>query len=167
MRAALTAERLREALAYCPDTGEFRWRIAKKGTRGLNSVAGNRHHDGYVMICLDYHKHLAHRLVWLYVHGCWPAKCIDHINCDRSDNRLVNLREATPQQNKYNQLRRDRNTTGFKGVQPALGNTAGWRFVIGHNGESIHLGTFNTAEEAAAAYIGAARVLAREFARAA
>lgn len=67
------------------------------------SVAGHSDRSrGYVDIRIDAKKYKAHRLAWLYVHGRWPEKLIDHINGVKTDNRLINLREASAAENAMN-----------------------------------------------------------------
>jgi len=56
-------------------------------------MAGSVHSTGYVRIGVDGGKYTAHCLAWLYTHGVWPSDQIDHINGNRSDNRIANLRE--------------------------------------------------------------------------
>lgn len=114
MRADLTAERLRETLSYSPETGAFAWR--RKPANAKRADAGCRASSGYVLIRIDDVLYKAHRLAWLYVHGEWPSKFIDHINRDKSDNRIVNLRIATRTQNTHNVGMFSSNTSGFKGV---------------------------------------------------
>lgn len=101
--AALSHAFLLSVLAYDPATGIFRWRT-KRGPNG-----DPHRHAGYVMadigyrlIHLNYKKYLAHRLAWFYVHGEWPEHEIDHINRDRADNRISNLRLATRTLNSWN-----------------------------------------------------------------
>ena len=114
---------------------------------------------GYIVVRVDLVLHQAHRLAWLYVHGSWPVDQIDHINCDPSDNRICNLREATPAQNQANT--RSYAKSGFKGVRK---NFSKWNAYIG--GRTFkHLGSFDTPEEANAAYLTAARARSGEFAR--
>jgi phospholipid N-methyltransferase len=82
----LTQERLKELLIYNPDTGVFTHKILRRG-RARGSVAGCRHHTGYIFIQLDEKKHLAHRLAFLYMTGALPANHTDHINGIEHDNR--------------------------------------------------------------------------------
>lgn len=103
----ITQARLKNLLHYDPDTGVFTWRQdgAKHRT---GDVAGWRCKDGYTLVCLDYRIYRTHRLAWLYAHGVFPDYHIDHINGIRTDNRILNIRPATPAQNQQNQkLRRD------------------------------------------------------------
>jgi HNH endonuclease len=113
----ITAERLRELLHYDPNTGEFRWRMAKKGTYA-GAVAGryNTDGDGYRQIGINRRLYKKHRLAWFYMTGAWPRHEIDHINGDRGDNRFCNLREATASENRRNMRKRVNNTSGYKGV---------------------------------------------------
>jgi hypothetical protein len=88
----LAAERLRERLRYDGGTGVFTRRVGSGHARA-GEIAGSVHSTGYVRIGIDGGKYTAHRLAWLYVHGVWPSDQIDHINRNRSDNRIANLRE--------------------------------------------------------------------------
>lgn len=107
-----------------------------------------------------------HRLVWLYVHGHMPQQ-IDHINGDRSDNRLCNLREATQSLNNANSARRSNNTSGSKGVCWNSKRNC-WQAHIKPPGQKrVYLGRFDKFEDAAAAYERAATVYFGEYARAA
>lgn len=164
----LTADRLREVLDYSPETGVFKWRDRPKRTRrGGNSApvgseAGSTGGQLYRLIAVDGRRYWAHRLVWVHVYGEWPCKEIDHINGNGHDNRLNNLRQATRTENRRNSRLPRNNTTGLKGVhQKRKSFVAG----IGNNGKYRYLGTFDTPEEAHAAYCKAARELHGEFAR--
>jgi HNH endonuclease/AP2 domain len=155
----LSAERLREALDYRPETGLFYWRVSH-GSASTGLQAGTQHDCGYSRICVDGVRYYAHSLAWLHVYGEYPIGEIDHKNRNPADNRIANLRQCSHAQNMCNATRR--NPSGFKGVSRARSK---WRATIGVNGRSIHLGTFSTPEEAAAAYDKAARLYHREFAR--
>ena len=152
----LTAERLRGALHYDPATGQFTWLSA--GSRRAGKVAGGDggglHYEGYWVIHVDGRSYRAHRLAWLYTHGEWPAEQIDPINGDRADNRIVNLREATNRENQQNRAKRADNTSGYMGVswQKIPGK---WQAQIMKAGRKYHLGRYDTAEEAHAAYLAA------------
>jgi HNH endonuclease len=148
----LTPERLKELLAYNESTGNFTWRVKRKG-RKLDGFAGSKTVMGYISIGIDGVDYFAHRLAWMYVHGAWPINHIDHINGIRSDNRIANLRDCTPSINMQNQRKaKSSSKTGLLGASPHHG-----KFIarITVNKKHLHLGLFVTAEEAHAAYIAA------------
>jgi hypothetical protein len=149
---------LRELLHYDPETGIF---IRRKtaGPSRSGQVAGGHSAGGYPVIMIDRRNYMAHRLAWLYVHGRHPTGVVDHINGDRADNRIANLRECSRLENARNQ--RGRASSGLKGAY--FGRR--WQSRIQVNGRTYYLGCFPTAEEAAKAYDEAARRLHGEFAR--
>lgn len=151
---APTTESVRSQLAYDAATGIFTWLITRAGCRA-GTVAGWARADGYTQICIDGKRYRAHRLAWLYSHGEWPTGDIDHLNGDRSDNRLENLRDVSRFVNAQN-LRRGRrdNRSGLLGVSPN-GNL--WRATIQVNRRQLFLGNFRTPEEASTAYVAAKR----------
>ena len=151
--APLTAARLRELLSYDPETGVFRRKTSAGGV-AIGSIAGNDDWNGYRRIRVHPHSHMAHRLAWLYVHGEWPKHEIDHINGVRDDNRIANLREATPAENQQNRARSRNNKSGFTGVSWHRQSNK-WRAKIKVNRKVIWLGGFPDPESAAAAYAAA------------
>jgi len=164
----LTQERLKEALQYDPDTGVFIWISKPLGIKGngirLGSVAGSLKEDGYIRIGIDGEYFYANRLAWLYLYGEFPEAEVDHANGVRSDNRKTNLRLANIQQNRRNTKRNSLNTSGYKGVHFSKAAKK-WLATIFLNGKNRHLGCFETAEVAAAAYRKAAAFHFGEFAR--
>lgn len=160
MASDLTAERLREVLHYDPETGVFTWRIDtnRRGDHGnAGGRAGGLDAKGYVRITVDGCSVRAHRLAVLYVTGSKAPGMVDHINGDRTDNRWANLRIATPSGNAQNRRRATTgSTSGLLGAHRARQR---WRAHIGIDGRNIHLGTYDTAAEAHAAYVRAKRVL--------
>ena len=112
----LTQERLNEVLDYDPDTGVFVWRKTRNSRCVKGCVAGSINRDGYIRISIDYTKHRAHRLAWLYVYGEWPLGIIDHINQNKIDNRIDKLRDVTDQQSQMNSPLQSNNTSGVVGV---------------------------------------------------
>lgn len=148
----LTAQRLRELLHYDPDSGLFTWRIAvRHSAKKAGDTAGCVVKDGYVVVGVDSHYHKAHRLAWLYSHGVWPAGDIDHMNGNRSDNRLCNLRDASKSMNAQNvHGASKRSKSGLLGVRK-FGKK--WRTAIMIDGRVKHLGTFESAEIAHEAYL--------------
>lgn len=114
--ASLTAARLREVVDYDPTTGVFRWKEKKKGWRVVGAVAGTSFPNGYRFIGIEGYRFLGHRLAWLYATGEWPKDEIDHINGDKSDNRIANLRPVTRQQNNWNGAVRAQSTSGHRHI---------------------------------------------------
>lgn len=161
----LTAERLRELLTYDPETGEFRWRVAQSNV-AAGCSAGGIHCKGYWQISVDDRRYLGHRLAWLYMTGEWPAEQIDHIDCDKRNNRWTNLRAATNQQNNWNKGPQRNCKSGIKGVHWRAKESK-WVAYIKVGGKNRRLGNFLSKEDAAKAYAAAARELCGDFARAA
>lgn len=149
-RPELTAEKLRELLHYDPETGIFTWRVSAANSVKVGDVAGCSNGNGYLRLRLQSRLYHAHRLAWLYVYGEWPKGQIDHINRDRSDNRISNLREVTNKQNAQNSSKPSNNTSGHPGVY-WYKQSSKWQAKITHNQKHIHLGCFATIEDAIAA----------------
>jgi hypothetical protein len=170
----LDAEAVRQLLEYDPTTGEFTWIKREGDTRGVHiwntrfagKMAGRISSYGYREIAISSRLYKAHRLAWIYMTGEWPTDQIDHIDGDRLNNRLVNLRPATREQNAHNCRRHRDNKTGFKGVA-FYKPTGKFHAVIASYGKKFSLGYFPTPEDAHAAYCIAAKRLHGEFARAA
>lgn len=158
----ITPERLRDLLDYEPETGIFRWKVATGRTRP-GKIAGTQNSDGYISICIDRYPYRAHRLAWAWVTGLWPAEDIDHINGQRSDNRFANLREATHWQNMHNMGARKRKDPSLPtGVTLKHGR---YHARIRVDGQVMLLGSYETKDEASAAYQDAAKLYAGDFAR--
>jgi hypothetical protein len=147
-------QHLIDSLAYSPRTGLFRWLTSPTHSVALGSRAGGTRPDGYVIISLSGKRHYAHRLAFLFMEGRIP-KNVDHIDGNPNNNRWINLRETTHQENMQN-LRgpKSHNRSGFLGVH-RRGNR--FRAIIVFNKRSIYLGSFRTGEEAEAAHIAAKR----------
>lgn len=105
---------------------------------------------------------LAHRVAWAVHYGEWPEKDIDHINQDKGDNRICNLRLATDQENLRNIPKFSTNTSGYKGVS-LIKKTGKWNARISTGSEYKSLGNFDTPEDANEAYIDAAKRYHGEF----
>lgn len=148
-------------LSYDERTGVFTWKNGSfKGQK-----AGNSHHTGYTYIWLKITRRLygAHRLAWLFKYGTWPTYFIDHINNRRDDNRIVNLRECSLEQNSHNRILGRDSTSGYKGVsfhKP----TGKWQASISVGNRQRYLGLFTSREEAAKTYQETCRNLRGEFA---
>lgn len=134
----LTPERVRELVVY--RDGKLFWRNPTSNMKrsALGAKAG---HGGRLQTSIEGSAHYIHRLVWVYHHGYWPTKQIDHINGDKLDNRIENLREVTNGENAQNRKVRGVSFDHRKVERP-------WRARIMVNGRSISLGYFDTEQEA-------------------
>ena len=155
MACDLSQEQLKHYLDYDPETGAMRRRVATSNRVKVGDVAGSvMKPAGYRAVCVGGRSYYEHRLAWLYVHGEWPKRQIDHINGCKSDNGIENLREATPAQNQQNARTRADNRSGLAGA--CFDSRRGkWVSGIKVNGVRKHLGSFSTPEEAHAAYVQA------------
>jgi len=159
----ITVEEARQLFSYNPNTGDLTWRVNRGARARAGNAAGWENGEGYLRTSVNRKRYLTHRLAWLVHYGSWPQDFIDHINGDRSDNRLVNLREASRAENGRNRGANRNNTSGYKGVSWHKSSRRWVANVYGEAGNR-HLGCFNTPEEAHAAYCAAAAELYGEFA---
>ena len=147
----LTQERLKSVFNYNAETGVFTNKV-RRANRHIGEVAGSINGLGYCKISVDGKQYLGHRLAWLYVYGKMPEQ-IDHINCNRFDNRIINLRECNDALNHQNIRDAHKDSkTGKLGVY--LLPSGKFRARITVLGQSKHIGCFNTKEEAYIAYLG-------------
>lgn len=156
----MTAEQARALFHYDPSTGFLYWKESGKGRRAdrrAGCLPSKR--DGYSRTTYAGEQYLAHRLIWLVVYGAWPADQVDHINGDRGDNRLANLRGATNTTNAQNLHRANKNNrTGLLGTS-VDSLTGKYRASISAEGKTIYLGLYLTPEEAHSAYKQAKRLI--------
>jgi hypothetical protein len=157
-----TREYLASLFSYDPESGL----ITRLVTRGYQALAGGvvgcPHNQGYFILLVD-RKHLyAHRLAYFLHTGEIPPE-LDHNDGDKQNNKFSNLRPATRSQNNHNVPLLKNNTSGFKGVtyERARGK---FRAKLQVSSRRIHLGYFDTAEDAARVYDKAAVEAAGEFA---
>jgi hypothetical protein len=167
----------RKYLAECfvyTRTGELRWKRRPRthfpkekewrrwNSRYAGTQAGALKPDGYRDIGIDGVLHKAHRIVWKLVRDKEPPEFLDHIDGDRDNNRLGNLRPANRTQQKWNSHLYKNNLSGRRGVSPR-----GAKYIarIRVHGILVHLGTFKSIAAAAAAYEAVARKLHRGFYR--
>jgi hypothetical protein len=153
-KETLTAERLREVVSYDPVTGSWTW-LEKVSTKVVvGAPAGSLKPNRYWALGLFGERYACHRLAYLYMTGEWPARDIDHVNGNPSDNRWENLRECSHAENHQNRNAR----TAHPGVgwHKLRGR---WRASIGVGGKQVHLGLFDRVEDAIAAREAAKRTL--------
>lgn len=150
----ITQSDLKSIAHYDEQTGIFT-RLTAAGGFHIGTPMGKTDTYGYRQLTIRGSSYLAHRTAWLYVYGEWPTDEIDHIDGDRSNNAISNLRIVQRKGNNQN-IKRSRvtNTIGVLGV-----SRSGKKFIarINTEGSQIHLGTFNTPEEAHDAYLQAKR----------
>jgi len=157
-RQDLTADYLRSVLHYDPETGVFTW-LASASNRVKPGAKAGWLSDGYREISVCGRNRRAHRLAWLYVYGVWPSQDIDHLDGNRSNNAIANLRDVSRGVNTQNQrTARPRNQSGYLGVAPT-GTAGRWSAQIHIAGKKHHLGCYGSPEEAHAAYVAGKRRL--------
>lgn len=150
-------ERLRELFDYDESSGLLYWRAKTNRRTVVGSVAGCADGRGYVKVGVDGCKLQAHRVVWAYCTGAWPEREIDHIDGDRSNNRIANLRDVSASVNRQNQRSpQKRNKVGLLGVSRKRNR---FRSAIEIDGAHVALGSYATKEQAHAAYLEAKRKL--------
>lgn len=153
----VTPERLHSLLKYDTETGDFTWRQTRSRGAMAGSTAGCPRPDGYIKIKVDGVNYLAHRLVWLYVHGKWPTGEIDHKDEDKSNNCLRNLQDGSRSQNQHNQSAPMVDaSSGYRGVSACSGK---YRARIKVDGVTHALGYFDSPEAAHMAYMKAKKQL--------
>jgi hypothetical protein len=138
--------------------GKLIWKVDRSDKVKKGKVAGCLRINGYTSIHFNKKTYLAHRLIFIYHYNYIP-KFIDHINNNRSDNRIENLRECSMKQNMFNRVKYGNHK--YKGVYK-IGNK--YKVQIMDNGNLKYLGLFNNEDEAALIYNNYAQKLFGEFA---
>lgn len=145
----LDQDKINKHLYYDADTGILYW---KETHLRVNRLVGTKwgtypKNGGYVSGSFFGVKCRAHQLVFVLHHGYLPEKCIDHINGNKQDNRIENLREFSYACNRINCTNNSTNTTGVVGViyVKAYKN---WKAAIKINDKRYHIGTATSFDEA-------------------
>lgn len=143
---------LRSRLRYDAETGKLfwlhsdamppHWNGRRAGTEAFTYVGS----DGYKIGTISYKGMKAHRVIWALIHGEWPEQ-IDHIDHNRSNNRIENLRAACPKENAKNLSMLKRNTSGVTGVRWAKRDKK-WQARISVRKRDVFLGNFLKFEDA-------------------
>ena len=142
----MTQEKLKSTLHYNPDNGIFT-RLVNNKRYKVGDTYNALNGSGYITITIDQKRYLSHRLAFLYMNGSLPKKQVDHINHIRDDNRWSNLRLVSHVDNSKNTKKRCDNSSNICGVN-LYKRTGKWTAYINHDKKRIHLGTFDTKEEA-------------------
>jgi hypothetical protein len=139
---------------YCED-GRLLWaeNYGPRARKGCEVGSTDTH--GYRQVNIDGSMVLVHRVIWYMHHGTFPEQ-VDHINRDRRDNRIENLRASNNTLNTQNSGIRKDNKSGTPGVH--LGKDGKWRVRIRVNGKRIHLGSYHNLNEASSKYMEAKKI---------
>ena len=141
----LTVDLLNELFEYGKETGKLYWKVARQ--RGnVGDEVGCDNGRGYLVTRINNKNYRLHRVIFLMHKGYLP-KTLDHVNGDRADNRIENLRAVTRSQNQHNRKLNKNNTSGYKGVS-FNARLKLWKASICLEGKRIHLGCYKTPEEA-------------------
>lgn len=151
--SSLSHEELLSRVVYDGATGKF-------FDRKTGKSIGHYREDGYVSLCIRYRKLSAHRVAWFYHYGVWPKDQIDHINLNKQDNRICNLRECDHTGNQRNRVYKKKNKSGFRGVFLGRGY---YRAMARDGKKQIYLGQRKTPEEAYELYKAFVNKEHREF----
>ena len=142
--------------------GRLYWR-ANSGATKAGKLAGHVKSNGYTSIRIHNREYKAHRIIYLLHHGLLP-EYVDHIDGNRSNNKIKNLRPATTSQNNWNSKRPCKNTSGLKGVC-WYRRYQKWFARVQINGRQLHLGYFKNVEDAEAAVRNARELHHGEYAK--
>ena len=148
----ITAEHIRQAIDYNQLTGVLTRKTGPKA--GLPT--GTLSKDGYLIVRILGTNVYAHRIAWLHLHGRWPVQFIDHIDGNKTNNCISNLRECSTSQNAQNKKRHSNNTTGFIGV---CKTKTGFLAQLTVKGKKRFVAYCSTAEEAFEKYTEAKKRL--------
>lgn len=182
-RVLPSVELLRKILRYDPESGQLFWKPRDADTFNATPARCAEHTKnlwnaqfsgaeaftalnttGYRQGSIRSKLYMAHHVAWAIYHGKQAEGEIDHIDGDRTNNRIANLREATRSENQQNKRLYKNNTSEFKGVS-WMARDKLWRARIGIGGKRKRLGDFRTIEEAADAYAKASAELHGAFSR--
>lgn len=169
---------LKECVEYDPETGLFTWRVRPvehfssekaqrhwnrrfAGTPAFRNVTTNGYLSGRITYEGRYSRLGAHRAAWALTHGEYPSDQLDHVSRDRTDNRLANLRSASQTENNWNAASKPREN----GLPRGVTKNGKYRFAAGiwNAKKYTYLGTFDTPEEASAAWQEAAQRTRKHF----
>jgi len=156
----VSQDQLKQLVHYDPETGIFTWLVNRQPGIRIGDVAGTLRDDGYIRIQVAGERKYASHWAWLYMTGEYPPYEVDHEDRNRSNNSWRNLRSATKSLNCANRPKRVRESGLLRGTTR---NGGKFTAQIRVRGEHRYLGTYDTEEEAHAAYAKAALPEFREF----
>jgi hypothetical protein len=151
----ITQKRVKELFLY--KDGSLFWQTHRSGVRA-DGVAGCPNGRGYLLVRVDGKPYKAHRLVFLYHHGYMPENDVDHIDRDRSNNKIENLREVSRSCNMRNSTQQNSTSSGVKGITWDKAHQK-WQAKIKANGTTKYLGIYSDFTEAVAHRLAAEQCL--------
>lgn len=151
---------LKSLLSYDKEIGIFTWKVPRRNIR-VGDVAGCVNAKGYRYIGVKEKLYRSNRLVWFYCYGEWPEFQVDHINGDRLDDRIENLRDVPAQGNQQN--RRNGNKNSSSKMLGVSWNklSSKWRAQISIGKTTRHIGMFDSEKDAHSAYMEAKKSIHR------
>ena len=161
----IPVEQISEMMSYDPGSGNLIWKV-KRGSSKVGKIAGFEKSKGYIAVRVLEVIYHAHRVAWALYHNESPPtdREIDHIDGDKSNNRIANLRLATSKQNKHNVGMIASNTSGVKGVTYRK-NRNKWQAQISVDERCVYLGSYESFDDAVRARKAAEKVYGGEFIR--
>lgn len=158
-RPAITPAELNQLLEYDPATGRLYWKVQTSSRALVGSEAGSVDKRGYRAVQIYGRRYMAHRIAWALTFGEWPKEEIDHKNGNPADNRLENIRDVSPSENKQNARASHVDSgTGVLGVTYDRRKKA-FMSQIYVSGKNKFLGYFDNLQDAHHAYLSAKREL--------
>lgn len=146
IRVKHSVEDLRKLFEYNEQTGILYWSV-NKGRATKGDIAGTNHNKGYLSVQIDKTAYLLHRVIWCIYYGQWPSKFIDHIDLNKKNNKINNLRLATRANNCQNHARRIDSNSSIKGVTWHV-RLNKWQARVQIDNKRVHLGYFHNLMDA-------------------
>lgn len=145
-----TQEYLKEVYDYDPNTGHLLYKIKTSNSIKIGDIPGYFDKEGYRIMSVKSSPYFAHRIIWFWHFGKWPEYEIDHINLNKNDNRINNLRDVTRSVNSFNKYLHVNNKSGYRGVI-FIERIGKYRSNIKINKKNKYLGYFKYIQDAIAA----------------
>ncbi len=154
----LTQKKVRKLFHYNADTGVITWKVNTSSRVMAGKAAGCISNHGYLRVSIGGKRYLNHRIIWLLHFGYLPEGQIDHINRNRIDNRICNMREVSALCNTRNSGIGINNTSGVVGVHWRK-DISKWEAKVTVNYRGKSLGVFSVLSEAVAHRLAAEQCL--------
>ena len=146
----MTRDDIKHLFDWCPESGVLRWKSPTSNRVKAGDVAGNLDSKGYYRVGLHGAQYRLHRVIWLLAYGEWPKGEIDHIDGNRINNSISNLRCVSHKRNSRNCKLSKNNTSGHIGI--TWHKKAGkWMASVSIDGRQQHLGLFDDKRDAISA----------------